>query len=202
MKKWQNEVEQKLKRKNKILFNRQSDCLQDLIHLIENQKHRTLVLWAFDCMNEAITTIETHYPNETRPSEALKKCQQWSQGKIKMPEAKKALLSVHAIAKEITDPVDQALCHAIGQGLATVHVETHAIGFAFYELTSIVLKEGLENCEKSVEDRIQYYEDTLHHYEHTVHLDSGPWALFLLDDSRPNKEKLLNLKKEETSCHK
>ncbi|HHX12103.1 MAG TPA: hypothetical protein GX731_04720 [Clostridiales bacterium] len=43
------DVDQKLKRKNQILFSRESQCLQELKSLIEEQKHRTLVLWALDC---------------------------------------------------------------------------------------------------------------------------------------------------------
>lgn len=39
------DVEAKLKRKNQILFSRDSECLQPLIRLIEMQTHRTLVMW-------------------------------------------------------------------------------------------------------------------------------------------------------------
>ena len=38
------DVEQKLKKKNKILFSRDSVCLQELKMLIEQQKHRTLIM--------------------------------------------------------------------------------------------------------------------------------------------------------------
>lgn len=38
------DVEVKLKKKNKILFTRESACLQELLKEIRLQKHRTLVL--------------------------------------------------------------------------------------------------------------------------------------------------------------
>lgn len=60
-----------------------------------------------------------------------------------MPAARRAILAAHAAAKETADPVSIALCHAIGQACGTVHVETHAIGLAMYELTALV-RLGLE----------------------------------------------------------
>ena len=38
-----------------------------------------------------------------------------------MPVAKKAILECHAMAKELTDIADIALCHAIGQACSVVH---------------------------------------------------------------------------------
>ena len=43
------DVREKYRRKNQLLFSRESACLQDLIRLICLQKHRTIVLWAFTC---------------------------------------------------------------------------------------------------------------------------------------------------------
>lgn len=62
-----------------------------------------------------------------------------------MPIAKKAILDSHAVAKETEDRIYAALCHAIGHYGATVHVETHAIGLPFYELTAIVMECGYNN---------------------------------------------------------
>ena len=43
------DVEIRLKKKNKILFSFDSACLQELIALMEIQNKRVLVLWAFEC---------------------------------------------------------------------------------------------------------------------------------------------------------
>ncbi|MHB8076331.1 putative immunity protein [Desulfosporosinus fructosivorans] len=56
--------------------------------------------------------------------------------------AKRAILDSHAVAKKIDDSEYGALCHAIGHAGATVHVETHALGLPFYELTAIAFKYG------------------------------------------------------------
>lgn len=189
------DVENKLKRRNKILFSRDSQCLQELIKLIELQNHRTLVMWALDCAKLTLEQFAAKYPGEGRPRACLELCEAWARGKIKMPTAKKAILDSHGVAKEIKDSEYAALCHAIGHAGATVHVETHALGLPFYELTSIVLKHGRDNFSGPVSEKISYYYNRLLYWqENTDELDL-PWADFLLDDSRPNKERLLGEKR-------
>lgn len=167
-------VKIKLLKQNQILFSRESVCLQELLELIRKQKHRTLVMWAFTCVEE--------------PFKIMK---EWAKGNVKMPIAKKALLQVHAIAKEIKSPVHIALCHAIGQACATVHVETHAIGLPIYELSAIVKQYGINNCKDQIENKLKYYIETLNYCEENIDDSKNNWAYFLLDDSKPNKEKLL-----------
>lgn len=189
------DVENKIKRRNKILFSRDSECLQDLIKLIELQSHRTIVMWAFDCAEMPLEQFEAKYPNEHRPRICLELCEDWARGKIKMPVAKRAILDSHAVAKEINDMEYGALCHAIGHAGATVHVETHALGLAFYELTAIVLRYGKDTFTEPVIDKINYYYNRLLYWQENTDKLNLDWAAFLLDDSRPNKEKLLNQKR-------
>lgn len=68
------DVEKKLKKGNKILFTRDSICLQRLIRLIELQKHRTLVMWAFECAKISLGMFEEKYPSEDRPRIVLETC--------------------------------------------------------------------------------------------------------------------------------
>ena len=188
------DVEEKLKRKNKVLFTRESKCLKDLIELIKKQKHRTLVLWAFECIKGPLKIFEEKYPNEKRPRKAVELCEKWAEGEIKMPEAKRAILDCHAVCKEIDDEYYIALCHGIAQGISTVHVETHALGLPFYELTSIVIKNR-DNYKEKVKEKIKYYIDTLTYFQNNVDKLNNKWAKFLLNDKVPNKEKLLWEKK-------
>ena len=134
------DVEIKLRKRNKILFSRDSQCLQDLIKLIQLQNHRTLVMWALDSAKVPLEQFEAKYSDEVRPRICLELCEDWARGKIKMPRAKRAILDSHAVAKEINDSEYAALCHGIAHAGATVHVETHALGLPFYELTAIVFK--------------------------------------------------------------
>lgn len=188
------DVKIKLKKKNKILFSRESECLQGLLKLIRKQKHRTLVLWAFECIQESIDIINSHYPDDHRVDKAVELCKKWAKGEVKMAEAKKALLEVHAITKEITDLSDIALCHAIGQALACIHVETHAIGLPIYELTAVVRKYGIDDCYEKIINKIEYYQNTLEQCEEKIDYLECKWAPFLLNDS-VNKEQLLYVKK-------
>jgi hypothetical protein len=188
------DVEIKLKKRNKILFSRDSQCLQELIKLIQLQNHRTLVMWALDCAKLPLEQFEAKYPNECRPRICLELCEDWARGKIKMPIAKRAILDSHAVAKEINDSEYGALCHAIGHAGATVHVETHALGLPFYELTAIVLRYGKDNFPKPVSEKIDYYYNRLLYWQENTDKLRFDWADFLLDDTRPNKEKLLSEK--------
>ena len=77
------DVEIRLKKKNKILFSFDSACLQELIALMEIQNKRVLVLWAFECVLKPLEIFEQQYPNELRPRNAYDMCQQWASGMIK-----------------------------------------------------------------------------------------------------------------------
>ena len=68
---WIEDVKKKVKRKNKILFSKDSEYLQDLVWLINQQNRQILVLWALDFAEEIVKKLEIKYPNENRPRNAL-----------------------------------------------------------------------------------------------------------------------------------
>lgn len=186
-----NDVEIKLKNNNKILFYRDSLVLQELLKLIRLQNHRTLVLWAFMTVEKIVDKLKIKFPNEKRIDNAIELCKQWAQGEVKMPVAKKAILEVHQIAKEIDDAVDIALIHAIGQGCAVVHVETHAVGIVVYELSAIVIKFGIKNCAELIDEKLSQYISDLKLCIKKAKEPNLKWSNFLLDDTKANKEMLL-----------
>lgn len=152
-------------------------------------------MWALDCSKVPLEQFEAKYYDEHRPRICLELCEDWARGNIKMPVAKRAILDSHAVVKEINDSEYGALCHAIGHGGATVHVETHALGLPFYELTAIVIKFEKENYSKPLSEKINYYYDCLLYWQDNTDKLKLEWADFLLDDTRPNKEKLLSEKR-------
>jgi hypothetical protein len=77
------DVEIKLKKRNTILFSRDSQCLQDLIKLIQLQNHRTIVIWAPDCAKVPLEQFEAKYPDEHRPRTCLELCEDWARAKLK-----------------------------------------------------------------------------------------------------------------------
>lgn len=174
------ETREKLNRKNQILFSQKSELLQDLSNLIDVQNHRVLSLWAFELAEEAMSVIEEKYPSELRPRIALEESKRWAFGEIKMPQAKRAILDCHAVAKEISSPEHIALCHAVGQACSVVHTTGHAMGFPIYELTAIVRKYGIDNCKDALEKRNSEYIDKLLYWQENYEDFRGPWAKFML----------------------
>ena len=176
---WLNEVRIKLKRKNQVLFAKDTEYLLDLAMLFRDQSHRILVLWALDLAAGSVAGLEEKYPDETRPREALEAARAWAAGKIKMRLAQRKILDCHAFAKEISCKEDIALCHAIGQACAVVHTAGHAIGYPMYELSAIVYRLGIENCSEAVKLRKREYIGKLFCWNEHVREYTGEWADFL-----------------------
>ncbi|SHJ62262.1 hypothetical protein SAMN02745751_02978 [Dethiosulfatibacter aminovorans DSM 17477] len=179
---WLDEVQNRIKRKNQILFDKNSEFLADLAALIQEQTHRTMVLWAFEFADEAVQRLFEHYPNEKRLKTAVLLSKDWAAGKVKMPVAKRAILQAHKVAKEIESLEDIALCHAIGQACGVVHSKGHAIGFPIYELTAIVRHYGVPECKSVVEERKQQYIERIYYWRD--HFKDYPceWADFMMKD--------------------
>lgn len=176
---WTSEVEEKLKRKNKVLFGQNNVLFDDLNRLIDQQNHRTLVLWAFTFAEEIATILQARYPEDTRQQHVVATCKKWAEGNVKMREAQRAILAAHAVAKEISSAEDIALCHALGQACAVVHTEGHAMGLPIYELTALVRKYGLPEAIPYIEERNAQYIEKLLYWQ--THYDDEPreWASFL-----------------------
>ena len=177
---WLDEVQIRLKKRNQVLFAKDTEYLQDLSTLFRDQNHRTMVLWALDLAAESVARLEEKYPDETRPREALEAARAWAAGKIKMRLAQRKILDCHAFAKELDSKVDIALCHAVGQACAVVHTAGHAMGYPMYELSAIVYRLGIESCAEAVEQRKQEYINKLFYWNEHVCDYEGEWADFML----------------------
>ena len=176
---WFAEVKAKAKRKNQILFSTDSLLLTDLCQLIAHANRRALILWALKLAEETARELAGNYPEDHRPQDAIAASRAWAAGEIKMPIAKQAILSCHAMAKELTDLADIARCHAVGQACSVVHTVGHALGYPMYELTTIVLEQGLDNCRDTVEQRVMYYEQRLRYWMEFEKTCQQNWAGFL-----------------------
>lgn len=189
------DVIEKYKRKNQILFNRDSACLQPLLEAFRTERRRTLVLWAFASMQEPLDILRSRYPNEHCWDIAESVCWDWACGKVKMPEAKAAILEVHRVAKSLENSVDCALCHGVAQACSSVHTEAHAIGLAFYELTAVVRRYGIDDCENEIRKTIERYFEKLEESKNRVEKGEIKLAAFLMKDSPINKETMIYEKK-------
>ena len=176
---WIDQVQLRQKKKNQVLFAKDSEYLQDLMRVIQDQDRKVLILWAQEFAAGSVSQLEEKYPDETRPREALEASKDWAAGKIKMRTAQRRILDCHAFAKELRSREDIALCHAIGQACSVVHTVGHAIGYPIYDLSSIVYKLGIENCREAVERRKQEYIHRLLYWEAHLADYCGEWAGFL-----------------------
>lgn len=176
---WIEDVELKLKRKNMVLFSRDSLLLQELNSIMQQQSHQVLILWAMELAQETVNSLAEKYPTDNRPASALEAAKVWAAGSIKMPMAQRAILDCHAMAKELSSMEDIALCHAVGQACSVVHTAGHALGYPIYELTAIVRRHGIDRCREIVEARNMSYIEKLADQQRTHINNSGSWADFL-----------------------
>ena len=176
---WLAEVSAKAKRHNQILFSKESLLLDSLRHLIDQSNRCALTLWALELAEDTVLQLAERYPEDLRPGEAIAASRAWAAGEIKMPIVKRAILNCHAMAKELTDPTDIARCHAVGQACSVIHTIGHALGYPMYELTAIVLEQGLDNCRDAVEQRVMYYEQRLRYWTEYEKTCQQNWAGFL-----------------------
>lgn len=142
-----------------ILFTRDSPCLSRLSEDLNAADRRTVVIWALENAARVAADLDASHPNDSRPSAAVSACTLWSMGDVLMPVAKRAILDVHAMARDMDDPADAALCHAVGQGCSCVHTPKHALGLPVYELTAAFLRSGGD--QSSIERIMDAYLDTL-----------------------------------------
>lgn len=176
---WMEEVKNRIKRKNQILFGK--DCLLlDALGQKISQTHRCAqVLWALEQADALARTLSEVYPAEERPMAAVAAARSWAAGELKMRPAQRAILDCHAVARDLREPRDIALCHAVGQGCAVVHTSGHALGLPMYALTALVWELGVENCREAVEMRLLAYLERLDDWEKHWREQPGPWAEFL-----------------------
>ena len=126
------------------MFSPKDAFLQGLVALTDEQNHQTMVLWAFDFAGETVQKLEEKYPEDSSTRKALETSKLWAFGKVKIPVAKREILSCHAFAKKITSTEDIVLCHAAGQACGVVHANGHAMGFPVYDLTAMIHRVGIE----------------------------------------------------------
>jgi hypothetical protein len=101
--------------------------------------HKTLAVWAIDCVERVLPHFEQKYPEDHRPRNAIEALQAWmNTGLFKMDDIRKASLASHAAAREVgEDNAARSAARAAGQAAATAHVPTHSMGAANYALQAI-----------------------------------------------------------------
>ena len=68
---WLAEVKAKAGRRNQILFTGDSLLLAELRELVASANRRELILWALELAEETVCELESRYPGDCRPREAV-----------------------------------------------------------------------------------------------------------------------------------
>ena len=112
---------------------------ESTVELVRKTDHKTLAVWAIDCVERVMPYFEEKYPEDQRPRKAIETLRKWIRtGVFKMADVRKAALDAHAAAREVgEDNAARSAARAAGQAVATAHVPTHSIGAANYALQAI-----------------------------------------------------------------
>ena len=112
---------------------------ESMVELVGKTDHRTLAVWAIDCVERVLPYFEEKYPEDHRPRQAIEALQAWiTTGVFRMATIRQASLASHAAARDVgEDSAARSAARAAGQAVATAHVPTHAIGAANYTLQAI-----------------------------------------------------------------
>lgn len=113
--------------------------------------HKTLAVWACDCVERVLPYFEKHYPEDERPRQAIQAARQWVvTGVFSMAHIRKAALDAHKAASEVQDNDSaRSAARAAGQAVATAHVARHAIAAAVYAATAV--RDGTESNDVDVD---------------------------------------------------
>jgi len=148
--------------------------VEPILKLVRKTDHKTLAVWAIDCVERVMPYFEEKYPEDPRPRNAIKTLQAWVRtGIFKMAVIRRAALDSHAAAREVNeDNAARSAARAAGQAVATAHVPTHSVGAASYALQAIyrsntsdadaaVAKERAWQCQKLLaraRERVRVFE--------------------------------------------
>jgi hypothetical protein len=125
---------------------------KSIVELVSKTDHKTLAVWAIDCVERVLTYFEEKYPEDHRPRQAIEALQTWiNTGVFKMAVIRNAALTSHAAAREVgEDNAARSAARAAGQAVATAHVPTHSIGAANYALQAIHRATSSSNADAAV----------------------------------------------------
>lgn len=130
--------------------------LKELMHLIETQSKATIAKWAVEYVRlNYLHIYEEGKKGDKRPHNALNAAEQWLQGRIKLPQAKQAILICHEAARELdTLPALQAMARTAGQAASAIHVATHALGIVFYGTAAFAYDRAGPNASQEKYDQL------------------------------------------------
>jgi hypothetical protein len=125
---------------------------------IDEETHKTLVLWIADCVEHALHYFEDEYPEENQPRRAIEAARAWAHDEISMTEAREVALKTHEVARETEHTAAREAARATGHAAATAHVDSHAKAAANYALKAI---DAASNGDSAVDAETEWQYERL-----------------------------------------
>ena len=140
-----------------------------IAELVSKADHKTLAVWAIDCVERVMPYFEEKYPEDHRPRNAIEVLKTWIHtGVFKMADIRTASLASHAAAREVgEDNAARSVARAAGQAVATAHIPTHAIGAANYALQAIYRAANSSGADAAIAKEREWQ------YQHLLNLGNN-----------------------------
>lgn len=122
--------------KSKFLVTYKDESILELVRKVD---HKTLAIWAIDCVERVLPYFEDQFPDDTRPRSAIDRLRDWvNDNSASIPEMRKIAFEAHNAARDVGDDNPaRSVARAAGQAAATAHVPTHSIMAANYAVQAI-----------------------------------------------------------------
>jgi len=104
---------------------------------VKTEDHRTLTLWAADCVERVLSCFEQQHPLDDRPRNAIAAGRAWARGEIRVGDARAAAFAAHAAARCAATAAARAAARAAAHAAATAHVAGHSRHAAAYAAVAV-----------------------------------------------------------------
>lgn len=131
-------------------------AIQEMMQVLLTQSKQTICNWAIDYAEEVVLPVWVkHRGEDARPQAAIAAAREWLDGKIKLPQAKVAIVACITAAREAEDdPAAQAAGRAIHQVSATIHMPSHSLGLPLYGALAVAYDAlGIDAPWEKIEQR-------------------------------------------------
>jgi hypothetical protein len=113
---------------------------------LTRQQHGQLVAWACACVKHLLPLASEQVAASI--CEWLKVALQWIGNDASTGDARKASLKAVAYARNLADPVEEALVRAAGHAVATAHMADHCVRTVQYAWKAVQIKGRSIEAEK------------------------------------------------------
>jgi hypothetical protein len=117
---------------------------------LDRTKHRLLAAWAADCAERVLSLFEAS-SSDDRPRRAVEIARAWAKGEVRVGDAQKAAVAVHAAARDVIDKsaAAAAAARAAGHAVATAHMADHCLGAPLYALKAVAAAGARVDVERA-----------------------------------------------------